>query len=50
MKQTLLMKIETFVCNAIRKICNHYYGCCQPIWRNCDRCKYVKGDKREWMV
>lgn len=41
MKQTLLMKIESWLLGTIRKIRNHYYGCCESIWKNCDKCKYV---------
>ena len=45
MKQTLMMKINSYVSGIIRRICNHYYGCCNRDWKNCNKCKYVIGER-----
>ena len=42
MKTPLSWKIKSVIFGFIRRICNHYYGCCNNITKNCDKCKYAK--------
>jgi hypothetical protein len=46
MKTPLSWKIKSAIFGFIRHICNHYYGCCNNITKNCDKCKYVKDEDK----
>lgn len=47
MKQTWRMKLSSWLGGFVRRISNHYYGCCDSNWKNCNKCKHTEERERD---